>query len=240
MPRERGASAAPAVVVLGGREVSLTIRRSDRARRLRMRMLPAIGLEVVVPHNVSDDDALAFVRREAVWVLRHVERAAPLPQQLAPADGVTIPYLGAALPLRMIAAGPVALVDGALSVPASGGLDAIERWYRGEARRLGKDLAIARAAELGVSFGRLAIKDTSSRWGSCSTKGNINLSWRLVMAPPEIFDYVVAHEVAHLREMNHSPRFWSLVESLCPRYREHRRWLRLHGHELAAWPHVTG
>ncbi len=240
MSSKRDAGATTAAVMLDGREVALTIRRSDRARRLRLRMLPETGLEVVLPRGASHDDALAFVHREAGWVLRQLSRLRPPAPPLLLADGVTIPYRGSRLPVRLDAGARVTLSGGTLTVPAAGGLDAIERWYRAEARRLSGDLAATHAATLGVSFGRLAIKDTRSRWGSCSSKGNLNFSWRLVLAPPEVHDYVVAHEVAHLREMNHSPRFWAHVETLCPLYREHRRWLRLNGATLAAWPRVAG
>ena len=239
MSRKGDARAMRATVLLAGRTVSLTIRPSDRARRMRLRMLPESGLEVVLPRGASRDDALVFVQREAGWVLRQLASEAHAASLLMPSDGVAIPYLGATVSLRMTAAGPVSLIGETLVVPAAGGLEAIERWYRAEARRLSGDHATAHAARLGVSFGRLAIKDTRTRWGSCSSKGNLNFSWRLVMAPLEVLDYVVAHEVAHLREMNHSSRFWTHVETLCPLYREHRRWLRVNGAMLAAWPRVA-
>ncbi|HQX62988.1 MAG TPA: SprT family zinc-dependent metalloprotease [Thermomicrobiales bacterium] len=228
-----------AVIVLDGREVPVTIRPSDRARRLRLRVLPEIGLEIVVPRGATRDDALVFARRERDWILRQLAmlpRSAPL---LTIADGVAIPYLGGPLRIRLIRAGRTRRIGDELVLPVAAGLDVVERWYRAEARRLSGERASAHAATLGVTFGRLAIKDTRSRWGSCSSKGNLNLSWRLVMAPMEVLDYVVAHEVAHLREMNHSPRFWATVETLCPQYREHRRWLRANGPTLAAWPRVT-
>lgn len=239
MSRKGDADITRAAVVLAGREVALTIRRSGRARRLRLRMLPETGLEVVLPLGASHADALAFVRREADWVLRELARVPRQAPLLVLADGATTPYLGASLPIRLIAGRSPALTEGVLTVPTVGGFAAVERWYRAEARRLCAERAAIHAASLGVAFGRLAIKDTRSRWGSCSSKRNLNFSWRLVMAPAEVLDYVVAHEVAHLREMNHSARFWALVESLCPRYRDHRRWLRANGPALAAWPRVV-
>lgn len=81
------------------------------------------------------------------------------------------------------------------------------------------------SARMGLAFGRVAIRDQKSRWGSCSSKGNLNFNWRLVFAPLPVLDYVVIHELAHLREMNHSRRFWTLVESFSPDYKDHRRWL---------------
>src|SRR5262249_27879982 len=110
--------------------------------------------------------------------------------------------------------------------------EAVARWYRSEARnRIGA--AIAREAPChGFRYERLAIRDTRSRWGSCSTTGTLSFSWRLVLAPPEVLDYVVVHELCHLREPSHGPRFWMLVESLRPGYRAPKRWLRDYGHRL--------
>ena len=90
----------------------------------------------------------------------------------------------------------------------------------------------AHSARLGRPFARLSLRDTRSRWGSCSAEGNLMLSWRLVMAPPAVLDYVAAHEVAHLVELNHSPRFWALVERLCPDHATQRRWLAENGTAL--------
>ena len=88
------------------------------------------------------------------------------------------------------------------------------------------------AAALGKPYGKITLRDTTSRWGSCSSQGNINYSWRLIMAPPDVLNYVVAHEVAHLAEMNHSAQFWAVVERLYPDYAEQRVWLRKHGEDL--------
>ena len=84
---------------------------------------------------------------------------------------------------------------------------------------------------MGVIFGRIAIKNTKTRWGSCSSLGNLNVHWELVLMPPAILDYVVVHELAHRKEMNHSPRFWAEVEKVLPDYRERRKWLKDHGAE---------
>ena len=88
------------------------------------------------------------------------------------------------------------------------------------------------AAALGVRARRITLRDQKSRWGSCTSDGNLSFSWRLVLAPPIVLDYVAAHEVAHLSEMNHGPRFWRLVEDVCPRFREAEQWLRTEGKAL--------
>jgi predicted metal-dependent hydrolase len=107
---------------------------------------------------------------------------------------------------------------------------------RRRARRILTELAEREAPRLGVSFERIAIRDQRTRWGSCSSRGTLSFSWRLVLAPEAVADYVVVHELCHLREPNHSPRFWQLVEMARPQYREQRRWLAEHGWEL----HLTG
>lgn len=86
-----------------------------------------------------------------------------------------------------------------------------------------------------VDYGRITVRDQKTRWGSCSAKGNLNFNWRLILAPEEVLDYVVIHELAHRREMNHSDRFWRIVESVMPDYRERRQWLRDHGDQLMSW-----
>ena len=108
----------------------------------------------------------------------------------------------------------------------------VQAFLKAEARN---DLAAAsdrHAKALGRPFRKLTLRDTKSRWGSCSTQGDLMYSWRLVMAPPEVLDYVAAHEVAHLAEMNHSPAFWAVVERLFPNHAACRRWLRAHGQTL--------
>jgi predicted metal-dependent hydrolase len=96
-------------------------------------------------------------------------------------------------------------------------------------------IAEREAERLAVVFHRVIVRDQSSRWGSCSTSGTLSFNWRLVLGPAEVLDYVVAHEVCHLLECNHSQRFWALLESIRPRYREHRHWLSRHGWELLAY-----
>ena len=110
-----------------------------------------------------------------------------------------------------------------------------ERDGRARARALVHELAVFEAPRLGVSFQRIAIRDQRTRWGSCSSRGTLSFNWRLVLAPLEVAEYVVVHELCHLREPNHSPRFWQLVADARPGYRDQRRWLGDHGWELLAY-----
>jgi predicted metal-dependent hydrolase len=106
---------------------------------------------------------------------------------------------------------------------------------RRAARELVTMLAEEEAQELGVAFKRIEIRDQRTRWGSCSTRGTLSFNWRLVLAPYDVLDYVVVHELCHIREPNHSRRFWKLVETRRPGWREHRDWLHSHGPELLAF-----
>jgi predicted metal-dependent hydrolase len=108
----------------------------------------------------------------------------------------------------------------------------LELWFSKEARTDLEDRVGWHARRLGVKPNRLTIRDQTSRWGSCSTTGALSFSWRLVLAPPAILDYVAAHEVAHLREMNHGPRFWALVRQTCPDMDDAKNWLRIYGMDL--------
>jgi predicted metal-dependent hydrolase len=110
----------------------------------------------------------------------------------------------------------------------------LERWYRMQAAQLIEEKANNMSTHMGLKYGRLAIRGQKTRWGSCSQKGNLNFNWKLVMVPEPVIDYVVIHELAHLKEMNHTKRFWQLVEQYCPKWRNHRKWLRDHTMELNA------
>jgi predicted metal-dependent hydrolase len=108
----------------------------------------------------------------------------------------------------------------------------LESWYRTEARRIFGESVAAVERSMGVRTTSLTVRGQRTRWGSCSTRGALSLNWRLLLAPREVMRYVVVHEVAHLREHNHSARFWAVVERECPDFRDHRRWLRNRGHQL--------
>jgi len=108
----------------------------------------------------------------------------------------------------------------------------LDAWYRRMAGEIFPIRVADAAARMGLTYGRIACRNQRTRWGSCSSKRNLNFNIRLVMAPLEVLDYLVVHELAHLREMNHSPRFWALVDRYCPERKRHQRWLKEHGAEL--------
>ena len=220
------------------------IRRSDRARRARIQV-SAEGVEVVVPRRLALREVEPFVAEKRPWIERTLRRMAEAEEERPPArleHGGDVPYLGERLDLR-VSVEPgrvrphVARRGAALHVRVGAGdreaiEDALERWYRRQARdevqrRL--DSAVARAR---TSYRGLAIRGQRTRWASCSSEGAMSFNWRLLLAPPEILDYVVEHEVAHLEVHDHSERFWSLLASRCPDIRDHERWLRRHGQSL--------
>ncbi len=222
--------------------VPYTIRRSDRARHARI-LVGGDGVEVVVPRRFPHRQIEPFVEEKRPWIERTLRRMRESEAEFPPArleDGGELPYLGTRLALAVRAepgrARPhVARRGDRLSVvlPPGGSLaDALERWYRRRARvevgaRL--DAAVARA---GLAYTSLQVRGQRTRWASCSSTGAMSFNWRLLLAPAEILDYVVEHEVAHLEVHDHSQRFWDLLASRCPGWREHERWLRRHGHAL--------
>jgi predicted metal-dependent hydrolase len=202
-----------------------TVRRSDRARRIRVSVDPARGVQVTLPRRAALRDAAAAVAELRPWIDRRLADVAAA-QALVAARGDAIPFLGRELRLvsepgrtRVHRRGDVLLT------PQDRG-EALERWLRRAAREEIEPRAHAAADALGAEVRRISIRDQRTRWGSCSSTGALSFSWRLVLAPAEVLDYVVWHEACHLRVMDHSPRFWALVAEHCPGYDQPRRWLR--------------
>ena len=217
-----------------GRIVPITIRRSTRARRILLHVGVYEGIvELVLPPGASVYEGLSFARTQTRWVSAQLTRVG---NGIPFADGAVFPLLGQSVTIRLSdtkSALPILQED----VLLVGGRDEtvpsrVRRWIRARALCELKPRAERMGRDLGRSPARITMRDTRSRWGSCSRAGNLNFSWRLVMAPENVLNYVVAHEVSHLRELNHSARFWALVDTLCPDAADARGWLRKHGAEL--------
>jgi predicted metal-dependent hydrolase len=223
--------------------VPYRIRRSGRARHARITVGPD-GVEVVVPQRFPMREVEPFVEEKRRWIERTLRRMRESELEVGRPeleDGGEVPYLGERLPLRVrIEPGRVRphvkrrgpVLHAAVGEGPDALRDALERWYRKQARleiepRL--DAAVSRA---GTSYTGLQIRGQQTRWASCSSSGAMSFNWRLLLAPAEVLDYVVEHEVAHLEVPDHSDRFWDLLASRCPDYVEHERWLRRHGHAL--------
>ena len=214
-------------------EFPYTIRRSDRARRVRVRVDPRDGaVEVVLPRRAAQREAAAAVVELRGWIARRQAEVAVAQARVAARAG-TVPYLGADLLLwpepgrtRVHRRGDVLVVPDADARPA------LERWYRRQARAEIAPRLDGAAAAIGKSYTKLTIRDQRTRWGSCSSAGAMSFNWRLLLAPEAVLEYVVRHEAAHLAVMDHSPRFWALMAQLLPGYQQPRRWLRDHGATL--------
>jgi predicted metal-dependent hydrolase len=218
--------------------VPLRIRRNKRAKRMILRADPATGTAVVTcPPWVSEAEARAFAEKQAGWIN---DRLAAAPKPLPFEHGGTIPYLGRPhlIRHRPDARGGVWVEDlhDGPEIHVTGQIEHLPRrlgdWLRRDARRKIQPRVAAAAQQLGVQAGRITVRDTRSRWGSCAVNGNLSFSWRLILAPEDVLRYVVAHEVAHLREHNHGPRFWALVRELAPDMDACRKWLRDEGSAL--------
>jgi predicted metal-dependent hydrolase len=223
------------LLAVDGADIAISVRLNPRARRIVMRVHPTTGeVTVTAPTRGGTGPAMAFARGEIQWISRQLKHM-PAPVALMP--GATVPFLGVSHPIRHSQArgpAPVWREDGAILV--SGRTEHAPRrladFFKSEARTVLAARALELAARLGMKPGRVTVRDTKSRWGSCSQNGSLSFSWRLILAPEFVRDYVVAHEVAHLKEMNHSARFWAHVKILTPDVVRARQWLRDHGRNL--------
>jgi predicted metal-dependent hydrolase len=221
-----------------GLAAPVAVRISPRAHRLWLRVDAATrGIELVLPRGFAVGTALSFVASHRGWI---ESRIAALPAPLGLGDGATVPVFGVPHLVRreLDPAGSLVMItDGEIRV--RGDPVHLPRRVRDHLVALAKREFAARAkvtaARIGKTVSRVGVRDPKSRWGSCSSRGTLSFSWRLIFAPEPVIDYVVAHEVAHLVEMNHSPRFWRLVASLVPDVDKPRAWLRHHRNELLSY-----
>jgi predicted metal-dependent hydrolase len=205
---------APRLVLIDGETITVRVRESTRARRLRVTVAPRRPVEAVVPRRVTDGQLDRFLAEQRPWIARKLQEFAARQPQL----GLDWPgVVWVALEPRIAPSDDPA---------------AIERWYRQEARRRIAAVAEREARLLRVGYQRIGVRDPRTRWGSCSARGNLSFSWRLVIAPAEVLEYVVVHELCHLRELNHSQRFYRLLDDTRPGWRVQSDWLRDFGQEL--------
>ena len=213
-------------------DAAYSIRRSARARRVRVTVDAGGDVIVTLPRKASERRAAEAVRELRPWIERRREALLRAAAEVARAPG-TLPYLGQEL--RVVPEPGRERVHrrgDALLVPEGDARAAIERFYRRRARaEIGPrlDAAVARA---GTGYRGLTIRGQRTRWASCSSDAGMSFNWRLLLAPVAVLDYVIEHEVCHLEVMDHSPRFWALLESRVPDWREHAGWLRRYGSTL--------
>jgi predicted metal-dependent hydrolase len=226
---------------VAGRELPLRIVQNQRARRLTLRIeAGGRGLRVTVPPGIATREIDRFVERHRGWL---ETRLAAIPDQPQVRPGIKIPLRG--VPHLIIhqpqSRGTVTIGTGSDGCPAllvHGEARFLARRLRDFLKREAKAQITAlvdkHAGAIGAKAKAIRFKDTTSRWGSCTSDGTLSFSWRIMMAPNTVIDYLVAHEVAHLREMNHGPGFWKLCRELCPRTDEAKAWLKRNGNALQA------
>ena len=239
----RGKAERWTLLEIDGRQVDVRVVENPRTSRLTLRLVPASktteSLKVTAPPGTPDDVVDSFLAKHRAWAAARLSR---LPDVTRIAEGAVIPLRG--LPHKIVHSGkargvvnvgmeengPVIRVHGDKAFLARKVADFLKRQARQDLTK-----AVARHSKsLGVKAKSITLRDTTSRWGSCSSSGALNFSWRIILAPPEVLDYLAAHEVAHLREMNHSDRFWAHVEAICQDMESHKAWLRSHGAKLHA------
>jgi predicted metal-dependent hydrolase len=217
-------------VLPGNPPVDILLRPSARARRLSLRVSGIDGrVTVSYPLHASERQAMAFAVEKADWIRGQL---AQRPDVVAVGPGMAVPVEGLWLTVVPVTGRGVKVEEGRLLAPAGRPGAAVGAFLKALARERLAEASDRHAAALGRGFGRLTLRDTRSRWGSCSAAGDLMYSWRLVMAPPEVLDYVAAHEVAHLAHMHHGPAFWAEVRRLYGDYRAARGWLRREGGAL--------
>jgi predicted metal-dependent hydrolase len=229
----------PESISVAGREVALDVARNPRARRLTLRIArDGKAARVTAPPHVRNAEVSDFLARHMGWL---EQKLATYPDKPVLRERVKVPLNG--VPHRIIRHGGRGVTarkqgeDGpelhVFAPPEAVGRRVADHLKR-EAKRVIEPMALEQAARTGRKVKVIRYKDTTSRWGSCASDGTLSFSWRIMMAPPKVIAYLVAHEVAHLTEMNHGPRFWALCHSLCPDTDECRAWLKRNGAKLQA------
>ncbi len=230
--------------VVGGHRLTVQVTYSRR-RTVRIRVAAGDRLEVAAPLRLSAAELARLLKGREAWIARQLAKLAAVaasPVNAAVAPGAEFLFLGRPRVLTVLwGAGARAAVSATEdrifaelpAVPAAeqaGALAAaLRRWYIEEARAVLTERTAYWAGVLGVRPQRVFIREQRSRWGSCSSRGNVSYNWRVVMAPPAVVDYLVIHELCHMREANHSAAFWRLVAAADPDFKEHRRWLQSNG-----------
>ncbi|GAA6180341.1 SprT family zinc-dependent metalloprotease [Shimia sp. NS0008-38b] len=219
-------------IIPGSPPIVVMVRHSKQARRISLRVSRLDGkVTLTVPRGVSDREAMGFASEKQSWLRRQLQQQ---PELVTVAQGAVVPVAGRER--RVVAGAGRSVVLGQDEIAVPGKPEHTARRVQGFLKELARhrlsEAVDHYAARLGTMPTRLTLRDTRSRWGSCSSAGALMFSWRLVMARPEVLDYVAAHEVAHLKEMNHSQAFWDVVTGLYGPYEAERGWLRTDGQQL--------
>ena len=214
-----------------GKQLEICIRTSLRAKRLRL-VSGVEGVQAIVPQDYSSDELAQFVTSKQDWLrktLRYYER---LREKCGGFDGSMILYKGAKYRYSIVADRMLAATVSdelkmiTFHVPDRRKANAYQRaWYRQQTEAMIMERLPVLAEKMGLKYNKVTVRKQKSRWGSCSRKGNLNFNLMLAAVPPEVLDYVIIHELAHLKVLNHSPQFWEIVKAADPGYESHREWL---------------
>ncbi|WP_420862680.1 M48 family metallopeptidase [Algirhabdus cladophorae] len=220
------------IILDGSPPIAVVLRRSARAGRISLRVSRLDGrVSLTIPTRGSKSEAISFLREKEVWLRHQLVIQAP---RVDLRVGAEVLFEGTPLVISQGKSRAAQIIGTQLLVPGpeAGYAAKIAAFLKARARPRLHAATEVYAARLGKPVKRITLRDTRSRWGSCSSAGNLNYSWRLIMAPPDVLDYVAAHEVAHLQEMNHSQAFWDVVERLYGPCADQRKWLRTNGNLL--------
>jgi len=235
--RRGGITSLP--IQAGSHVVPIRLVRHPRARRYVLRVTDAADVVLTLPRWGSVAEARAFAEQHVDWIARERVRRAAEAARAKGAGSNEIWLRGARHAVRVegrvVSAGDISvtIAEGGEGTGEDDARRALRQALRAAAKRELPPRLMELAARAGLRVARVTVRDQRSRWGSCSSRGTIALNWRLLLMPPEVRDYVLWHELMHLKRGDHSPAFWRLVEAVCPGYRDARAWLRKHGRELA-------
>ena len=223
----------------------IEIIRTERSKSASIEIEDDI-VKVVVPKTLSDQRIEDLINNRTAWIRQklkiHIETIRPKPKEYV--NGESFTYLGRNYRLKCIrgATGQVKLKNGYLNVPIAEGVSesdlgrpvrqSLYQWYQTRALEKLKDKTKRYASILGVKPQSVDVKEYKARWGSCSSSGDVTYNWRIIIAPHQIVDYIVVHELCHLLEHNHGPKYWKHVQSVIPQYRNHKEWLKVNGDGL--------
>ena len=222
-------------------DISYSVKRSLKRTKITITIERDRRVVVHAPLHASDEAIARIVEAKRHWIYEKTQhcqkyKGRPHPPGKELVNGESALYLGRSYRIEIVDKEMECIrFDQRFLIPASRApyrMDAMREWYIGRAKERILPRVVKRARELGVSFGKARIVDTRYRWGSCTVRDNINLNWRLIKAPIYVVDYVIAHELAHLLEPNHTPRFWNIVKTQVPSMDRARCWLREHGQIL--------
>jgi len=228
---------------LNGRRVEYVLKQSRRIRGIRLEVHADTGLVVVVPRRYNPDLVAKFIQEKADWILRHLPEARPRQMPLFRKEvdhGEKVKYMGRMIEVVISPDGakdPAAYLKGnklyiSYGPRAVSRAKILEAWYRQQAAAVFTEKADIFKTKMGLRYNRIVIRGQRKRWASASPTGNLSINWKLLLAPEDVIDYVIMHELAHFKHMDHSRKFWDFLAKFCPRWRDYRRWLISHEDEL--------